>query len=100
MNTEEKCEIVRAIDEGIGIQRQKVPDGNWTDVTGKDSWLNFDMFDYRKKPEPREPRVHFCNDYGDYLSDCAWRTKDKAKEAASRTDLCAKQIKFVEEIEE
>jgi len=97
MNTEEKCEIIRAIDEGVGIQRRKVPGGNWTDVTGKDSWLNFDLFDYRKKPKPR---VRFANEYkctsrkGTYLYGF-FETEDGAKVASSPG--CLGQVKFIEE---
>ncbi len=93
MNTEEKCEIVRAIDEGIGVQCRKVSGGNWADRLRKVGWLDFDMFEYRVKPKPRR---HWYNEHDGQISSVTWDTRGDAKSNAAYPD--SNQIEFEEVI--
>lgn len=97
MSHDEMIAVIAAHKEGKMIQCKQ--SWGWTDVPTP--MFHFSDFTYRIKPEPRQPRVIWRNEYpGGKGTICrgTYETKEKASRASG--DGCIGQVKFVEVIEE
>lgn len=102
MNPDEMIAVIQAHKEGKTVQYRVTAhwgSGKWRDLVGNPQW-NFGSNEYRIKPEPRQPRVIYVNEYprdGDSWGG-AYSDRDAAEyQAGSR---CIATRKFIEVIEE
>lgn len=98
MTHDEMIAVIAAHKEGKRIQFKHKGTATWYECNDP-NW-GFDAYDYRIKPEPREPRVIWVNEYEDGLGGRCEATKE---EIISFCAIDRKRIgvrKFIEVIDE
>lgn len=100
MTHDEMIGVIQAHKDGKAIQYRNIWHHVWDDCVGNNPKWAFNNTAYRIKPEPREPRVIWVNEYEDGLGGRCEPTKE---EIISFRAIDRKRIgvrKFIEVIDE